>query len=112
MAKKKPPYPNRKLLVVGTTSSRDFADSVELTPCFNLCLTAPMVSEVSHVKQVLSTMKDLTEEVVDRICGHGIPAVGVKKLMLVCEMAKHACAPEPIRADAFISCLREVGISV
>jgi vesicle-fusing ATPase len=108
LIKKEPPH-NRKLLVVGTTSSRSFADMTELTPCFNLTLTVPEVSDVSHFRHVLLEQEGYEESIVDRICGHGLPPMGVKRLLLVAEMARQACSPEPVRPDAFLNCLRQAG---
>jgi vesicle-fusing ATPase len=109
LIKKEPPKAGRKLLVVATTGSRAFADMVELTPAFSLSLSCPVVADVSSFRQVLLDQPGYPSDIVDRICGHGLPAMGVKRLLMLADMARHACAPGPVRADGFLSCLRQAG---
>lgn len=108
LVKKEPPKRHRKLLVVATTGARGFTDMTELTQCFNLCVSAPLVAEAPHFRQILLEQPGFQPDVVDRIC-HSLPPMGVKRLLLLAEMSRQACSPEPVRADAFLSCLRQAG---
>jgi vesicle-fusing ATPase len=108
LVKKEPPKRHRKLLVVATTGARGFTDMTELTQCFNLRVSAPLVAEASHFRQILLEQPGFQPDVVDRIC-HSLPPMGVKRLLLLAEMSRQACSPEPVRADAFLSCLRQAG---
>ncbi len=54
LIKKKPPNPDRKLMVIGTTSMKSILQEMELVDCFNVCQTVPSVRLRNEISAVLS----------------------------------------------------------
>lgn len=63
LIKKKPPNPDRKLLIIGTTSMKSVLQEMELVDCFNVCQHVPSVRLKNEFTAVLSHYKASTEEV-------------------------------------------------
>lgn len=95
LIKKKPPHPDRKLMIIGTTSMKGILQEMELVDCFNVCQHVPNVRLKQEITAVLSNFKGSTEEVrrisqeltlaaEDESIGVGIP---IKNLLLVTELA-------------------------
>eukprot|EP00386_Alphamonas_edax_P004795 GDKI01015104.1.p1 GENE.GDKI01015104.1~~GDKI01015104.1.p1 ORF type:complete len:761 (-),score=260.52 GDKI01015104.1:286-2568(-) len=118
LVKKVPPVPQgknarRKLLVIGTTSNRDFLEATGLQASFNAHLTLPMVSSGEHLKAILghrnAEKKDFPGSEIDKVAQSMIKPIGIKHLLIVTEMAAEFSRPGPIRAEAFMRCLRDTG---
>jgi vesicle-fusing ATPase len=116
MIKKQPPK-GKKLLIIGTTSSLEVLESLELTTVFNVTLHIPalqkLLDEVSNVVTLMNvkfaTQKD-KQEVLELLPKY----IGVKTLMLVCEMAQ-ALAGETgglPRKNDFAQALKSCGCSL
>eukprot|EP01097_Dermamoeba_algensis_P005479 TRINITY_DN3489_c0_g1_i1.p1 TRINITY_DN3489_c0_g1~~TRINITY_DN3489_c0_g1_i1.p1 ORF type:complete len:784 (-),score=205.95 TRINITY_DN3489_c0_g1_i1:72-2180(-) len=87
---KKPPTKGKKLIVFGTTSSIDFLKDVELSESFDAIMSVPALSSVDELSKVLSQLglfksKDI-EKIVKSVGGNS--QIGIKKLLLLIEMAK------------------------
>lgn len=54
LVKKKPPNPERKLMIIGTTSMKSILQEMELVDCFNVCQHVPTVRLANEVTAVLS----------------------------------------------------------
>lgn len=77
-----PVPPNCKLLVIGTTSSREVLDLLELSSSFRLCLDLPRISTKEEVCLVLEGLGLEIRLDVDP------PPIGVKGLLAAIEMAR------------------------
>ena len=54
LIKKKPPNPERKLMIIGTTSQRMVLEELEIVSCFNVCKTVGCVEAATDLTSVLS----------------------------------------------------------
>lgn len=54
MIKKKPSNPERKLMIIGTTSQRDVLEQLEVVSCFNVIKHVGKVINVNEVTSVLN----------------------------------------------------------
>lgn len=96
LLKKEPPA-NRKLLVLCTTSRRDVLQEMEMLPAFTSVLHVPMMSEVSHVMNVLNYLCEgggpgyFTREEraqIQKKIGNRRLCVGIKKFIAYVDMAR------------------------
>jgi len=85
---KKPPPADRKLLVLGTTGMRSVLNGLEIIDGFNVVLNVPTLTSKDDIRNVLLSSgnfeSDQTLEQVVKVCPEEI---GIKKLLLVVEMA-------------------------
>ena len=96
LIKKKPPHPDRKLMIIGTTSMKNILQEMELVDCFNVSQHVPNVRLKQEITAVLSNFKGSSEEIRrisqeltmggddDNPVGSGIP---IKNLLLSTELA-------------------------
>lgn len=54
LIKKKPPNPERKLMIIGTTSLKSILQEMEVVDCFNVCLNVPSIKLKEEITTVLS----------------------------------------------------------
>jgi vesicle-fusing ATPase len=96
LIKKKPPHPERKLMIIGTTSMKSILQEMELVDCFNVCLNVPSIKLKEEVSAVLSqfnssgeTINRISNKLVDQevIDQGGIP---IKDMILSVELALQA----------------------
>lgn len=85
---KKPPPTGRKLLIMGTTRDPTLLNDMGLLDAFNVSLNCPMVANEEEVVQVLSAVaKSADPAQFPSIARSLAGPVGIKKLLLVLEMA-------------------------
>ena len=85
--KKKPPNPERKLFIVGTTSQEDILESLEIVSCFNVRREIPAVSTADQVVSILNNFKCAQTEVQQIAQNYHYPRTPIKKLLLAVELA-------------------------
>ena len=121
LIKKKPPHPDRKLMVIGTTSMKNILQEMELVDCFNVCQHVPTVRLRQEITAVLSQFKGSTEEIrkisqeltVSRgsdddeevSSGFGIP---IKNLLLSTELALESNPSHSLDFKTFMEAYRSV----
>jgi len=85
---KKPPPEGRKMLIMGTTRDPTLLNDMGLLDAFNVSLNCPMVSNEEEVVQVLEAVaKTADRSQFSSIARSLAGPVGIKKLLLVLEMA-------------------------
>eukprot|EP01012_Entosiphon_sulcatum_P047821 TRINITY_DN653_c0_g1_i1.p1 TRINITY_DN653_c0_g1~~TRINITY_DN653_c0_g1_i1.p1 ORF type:complete len:779 (+),score=221.41 TRINITY_DN653_c0_g1_i1:49-2337(+) len=109
----------KKLLVVGTTSSLDILQSLELTNVFTAELHVPSLAKpLGEVQQVLQQLNvKFVSPAEERQAMQALPpSIALKALMTVTEMASAICGEGmptdegvPLTADAFVQALRTCG---
>lgn len=114
LIKKKPPNPDRKLMVIGTTSMKSILQEMELVDSFNVCLNVPSLKLKSEITAVLSNFNGSSEEV-SRIAqrlseqqieeGGGIP---IKDMVLSVELALQSSNSNKIEYETFVDSLNQV----
>lgn len=62
LIKKKPDNPERKLMIIGTTSQRDVLEQLEIVSSFNVTKHVGTVMEVKEVTSILSNYSVSSEE--------------------------------------------------
>jgi len=110
LLKKHPPKAGRRLLVIGTTSAREFLMETEMFRAFNVALHVPVLMSSDHFKFVLEKRPGFSAATVAEICselGSGKRAIGIRTLLLVAEMALQR--QDPIGKQVFMECLRVAG---
>lgn len=106
--RREPPH-NRKILVIGTTSCKDFLDDADLTDQFHVRLHLPRLSRPEHFKAVLRSMPGWDEQGVDQATSTMEHPLGVQELLLVAEMAKQRSGSGQVKPEAFKEALRDCG---
>lgn len=66
LIKKKPVNPERKLMIIGTTSMREILKEMEVVDCFNVCINVPSLKDQNEMSSVLSKNKG-SSEVINKI---------------------------------------------
>ncbi len=94
LIKKKPPNPDRKVMIIGTTSMKSILQEMEVVDCFNVCLNVPSLKSKHEFAAVLSNFKASSSEVTkitQELCENrrigesgGIP---IKDMVLSIELA-------------------------
>jgi len=110
LLKKQPPKAGRRLLVIGTTSARDFLQETELLRAFNVALQVPVLTAPEHFKFVLEKCRGFSGGAVQEICaelGQSKRAIGIRTFLLVAEMALQR--QDPVGKQVFMECLRTAG---
>lgn len=112
LIKKKPANPERKLMIIGTTSQRDVLEQLELVSCFNVCKQVGTVTQVNEVTSILSNFSVSSEEmalIADKFKKSqfegGIP---IKKLLLASELALEKSSTGSIKAKYFMEALNNI----
>jgi vesicle-fusing ATPase len=96
-----------RLLVIGTTSDKDFLQDSELYSAFSVALTVPKLSTPEELTFVLSPLPGFTPAVVEQVTTEMLgKAVGIQRLLLVAEMAVQR--QNPITKEIFFECLQHV----
>mmetsp|Transcript_57776 Transcript_57776/g.151953 ORF Transcript_57776/g.151953 Transcript_57776/m.151953 type:complete len:735 (-) Transcript_57776:49-2253(-) len=104
LLKKQPPKAGRRLLIIGTTTDKDFLEESELLRAFNVALKVPVLDSPEHFKFVLEKLPGFTPAVVQEICAELVGAqVGIRTLLLVAEMAVQR--QSPVQKQVFMECL-------
>merc|ERR1712192_260894 len=70
LLKKRPKNSDRRLLIIGTTSDKEFMQDSELFDAFNVALTVPNLSSPEHFKAVLKTINGFSGTVIEDICSN------------------------------------------
>lgn len=63
LIKKKPPNPQRKLMIIGTTSLKGILQEMEVVDCFNVCMNVPSLKLKNEFSSVLSHFKGTSQEI-------------------------------------------------
>jgi len=107
LLKKQPTKKGQRLLVIGTTSAKEFLQETDMYRVFNVALHVPLLTSPEHYKFVLEKLPGFTQQVVQDICADMAAskrAIGIRTLLLVAEMALQR--QDPIGKQAFMDCLR------
>jgi len=110
LLKKQPPKKGRRLLIIGTTSAKDFLQDTEMFRAFNVALHVPVLTSPEQFKFVLEKLPGFAESAVQEICSElqvNKRAVGIQQLLLVAEMAVQR--QDPVGKQVFMECLRVAG---
>jgi len=105
LAKKLPPYKNRKLLVVGTTSMLTTLNELGVTDAFNMVISLPVLKKPSDILTVLEKYK-IEESEKEKIAEIGV-FVPIKYLLLTLEMAVQK-GDGTLTAANFQQCLNDI----
>jgi vesicle-fusing ATPase len=114
LLKKVPPDEGRRLMVVGTTSNHHFLEDLGLVQAFGVAQTVPLLEEPKDVCEVLRVAAHMSKEDSRQIAKaiHNKP-IGIKKLLLVAEMAKQGTSSNgkdnSVDVNIFMECLHTVG---
>jgi vesicle-fusing ATPase len=108
LLKKVPTKTNRRLLVIGTTSDKEFLHDAELFEAFNVALTVPKLSAPEHFKTVLSSLSGFDPAVTDEISTSMLgKSLGIQRFLTVAEMAVQR--QKPVTKAVFQDCLKYAG---
>eukprot|EP00830_Metopus_es_P021596 TRINITY_DN911_c0_g1_i2.p1 TRINITY_DN911_c0_g1~~TRINITY_DN911_c0_g1_i2.p1 ORF type:complete len:722 (-),score=166.03 TRINITY_DN911_c0_g1_i2:42-2207(-) len=105
LVKKLPPYKNRRLLVIGTTSMITTLSELGVTDSFNMVMTLPILKKPEEVMTVLEKYK-AEEDEKKKIAEIGI-FVPIKYLLLTLEMTLQKGAGV-LTSDNFKMCLNDI----
>merc|ERR1711974_40087 len=97
----------RRLLIIGTTSAKDFLQETDMFRVFNVALHMPLLTAQDQLKFVMEKLPGFTQQVVQDICADMAAskrAIGIRTLLLVAEMALQR--QDPIGKQVFMDCLR------
>lgn len=107
---KKPPPKGRKLLVVATTACPNVMESMELLTAFQVTLNVPNL-DTDDATSVISNLKLMSAADVKTVAaelGRIEGGVGIKRLLMVLEMAKQG--EDQVPASRFLECLHNAGL--
>jgi len=108
LLKKQPPKAGRRLLIVGTSSAKEFLQDTEIFRAFNVALNVPMLTSPEQFRFVLEKRPGFSPPVVTDICAElNKQAIGIRTLLLVAEMALQR--QDPVSKEVFMECLRVAG---
>jgi len=110
LLKKVPPDDGRRLMVIGTTSCPELLEDLGLVSAFGVTLTVPLLEDPKDVIEVLkvagnmgsSEAKSIAKAIRDK-------PIGIKKLLMVAEMAKQGSEGSKVDPSVFMECLHTVG---
>jgi len=105
LAKKIPPYKNRRLLVIGTTSMAATLTELGITDAFNMVITLPILKKPEEVMAVLAKYK-ADEEEKKKISEIAL-YVPIKYLLLTLEMAMLK-GQGTLTSSNFQTCLNDI----
>jgi len=105
LVKKQPPKAGRRLLVIGTTSDPDFLKDANLFREFSVAMQMPVLEVPENFRAVLQELPGFSQPTVQEICAElKGRSVGIKRLLLVAEMALQR--QNPITKSVFLECLQ------
>ena len=105
LVKKLPPYKNRKLLVIGTTSMVTTLNELGVTDSFNMILTLPIIRKPEEAMIVLE--KYNAEESEKKLISEISVNVPIKYMLLTLEMAIQK-GQGKLTSEAFQTCLNDI----
>lgn len=106
--RKEPPH-SRKILIIGTTSCKEFLDEADLADQFHVRLHIPRLSQPQHFKEVLKTLPGWDAQSVEQSTKSMQSPLGVQELLLVAEMAKQRSSGGQPLPEAFQQSLFDCG---
>mmetsp|Transcript_139196 Transcript_139196/g.444858 ORF Transcript_139196/g.444858 Transcript_139196/m.444858 type:complete len:731 (-) Transcript_139196:276-2468(-) len=108
LLKKQPPKVGRRLMVIGTSSAKEFLQETDMYRSFNVALNVPVLTAPEHFKFALEKRPGFSGPVLAEICAElSRRAIGIKTLLLVAEMALQR--QDPITKQIFMECLSIAG---
>ncbi|TFJ84117.1 hypothetical protein NSK_004590 [Nannochloropsis salina CCMP1776] len=108
LLKKPPTSPDKRLLVIGTTSVAAHLEDLQLVQGFNVMLTVPQLTGPEEIKTVLrEVVTSLSQKEMDDITSAISQPIGIKQLLMVTEMARQG--EETVSTDRFLECLHICG---
>lgn len=63
LVKKQPPNPDRKLMIIGTTSQRYVLEQLEIVSCFNVVREVGTIKQGDEVVSVMNNFQVSSDEV-------------------------------------------------
>jgi vesicle-fusing ATPase len=115
LIKKRPPNPERKLMILGTTSMKSILQEMELVDCFNVCQHVPTVRLQNEITTVLSQYKGSSEEIrkisqelTEDGSGVGSAGIPIKNLLLSTELAMESSRSGTVEYGTFMESFRSV----
>jgi vesicle-fusing ATPase len=110
LLKKIPPDDGRKLMVIGTTSCPELLEDLGLVSAFDVTQTVPLLEEPKDVAEVLRVAAHMDEKAARSIAKalHN-KSIGIKKLLMIAEMAKQGSEGGKVDVNIFMECLHTVG---
>jgi vesicle-fusing ATPase len=112
LLKKIPPDEGRRLLVLGTTSNAHLLEDLGLVSAFGVSQSVPLLEEPKDICEVLRVAAHMNEKDARSIAKgmHNKP-IGIKKLLMVAEMAKQGTSGNSgaVDVNVFMECLHTVG---
>jgi vesicle-fusing ATPase len=110
LLKKIPPDEGRRLLVLGTTSCPHFLEQLGLTQAFGVAKEIPLLDEDQKIVEVLRVAAHMNEKDALTVAKKIGQAIGIKKLLMVAEMAKQGSTDGKVNVETFMTCLETVGM--
>ena len=110
LLKKIPPDEGRRLLVIGTTSNPELLADLGLPQVFGVSQHVPLLEHKRQISQVLKEAANMTDREASEIADAINDPIGIKKLLLVVEMARQGGTDDRVDVVDFIDCLNSVGI--
>eukprot|EP00398_MALV-I-01_sp_L67-1_P000380 gene381-640_t len=113
LVKKAPPNPNRKIVIIGTTSDADFLKACELYDAFNVCQDIPLVTP-HDIGTVIESRGGFSSTELERLKQHVQKPVGISRVFQVAEMVAQKAQNTQQQPDAqmFLDCFQDCGIDV
>eukprot|EP00347_Sterkiella_histriomuscorum_P002129 403369358 len=115
LIKKKPPNPDRKLMIIGTTSMRSIMHEMEVVDCFNVCLNVPSIKSKQEIASIFSHFSATSQEInkiASYLCDeekiHETGGIPMKNMVLSIELALQNCERGNIESEVFLESLRAV----
>lgn len=114
LLKKIPPDEGRRLMVIGTTSNHHMLEELGLVQAFGVAQMVPLLDDPKDVCEVLRVAAHMSKEDARKIAKaiHNKP-IGIKKLLMVAEMAKQGSVggggDNSVDVNIFLECLHTVG---
>jgi vesicle-fusing ATPase len=102
LLRKIPPHPAR-LMVIATSSISGHLDELQLTQAFNMTVHVTALQQPAEFQSILRQYSNLNEKEVVNISRAISKPLGVKKLLLVLEMAR--AEGDHISPEQFLACL-------
>ena len=105
LATRAPPYENRRLMIIGTTSMAEVLTEFEIIEAFNVVHRMPVLNTAEEISKVLVEYKGLPQH--KEFISKSITDVPIKSLLLTCEMSIAKGSGE-LTQDGFMACFKEV----
>jgi vesicle-fusing ATPase len=110
LLKKIPPDEGRRLFVLGTTSCPHFLEQLGLTQAFGVAKEVPLLDEPSKIVEVLRGAVHMNDRDAMNVAKQIHDPIGIKKLLMIAEMAKQGSVDGKVNVETFLTCLETVGI--